>query len=573
MQNENPPPLDPTPPAQQKPNENGIVIRRIRRVNTTPGPDIAIGSISKVPVIRTRPAINSLEQGYSIVRISKFIEVLRDPTVIPSGAAIVRKISLCIDNSLTSKTFILHTSDIINERKFLQKSTSSAQSPILAKLGITSIEDDSHRYIVENLRDVGLGSANCLNPKMGFLIDRWKRAEFFNTRRLVENIEAIQKTPKGMNVIFEWQGGRFVSLPLIECLEKVAGEQQYLIHALRRAAGIPDPGLIKYLLPWRPELFADLMRLFRRAERQTSAILRNSSEDPEATVIGESKKYDLPIEEALTKFCNIGDAILEKTKILFDCHAAGEQDVHSVRIRNMRKVDKKVVTNIISLRKDLTEDRVLVSTMAGGKAYWRSDGIRVVGDQIDRNIRIISIILSQMGYPSNLEIPVARKLVIRRSTVGGIPGNRREFSTTAPKSHQTSREQGGYQNPSIQHGRSPRQSPRGPSRGYEFDTRRRARTPETLRPKPAPRPKLAPGESVRDKMAKKEKERLSAMDGLIYSLIPGDHQEGGSSSVQKVVDKESFQNAGSWESGGEAGGLTDESGIEPLRKGDMCEIR
>lgn len=550
---------------------------------------VAIDTIKNIQAARTRPD-SAPEQGYSIVRISKFIEVLRDPTVVPLGAAIVRRISLDTDNRLIGKTFILHINDIIKEREYLQTPGNSTQSPVMAKLGITSIEDDRYRYIVENLRDVGLGSANCLNPKTGYLINRWKRIEFFSARWLVENIEAIRKTPKGSNVIFEWQGGKFVSLPLIEALEKTAGEQRYLIHAIRRAAGVPDPGLLDHILSWSPDLFNDLMRLLRKAERQTSAILKDSTGGSTATVVGESTRYDLPIEEVLEKLCDIGDAILEKTKTLIGCYIAGQPDVHSVRIINIRKTDKKVIANIKSLRKDLTEDRVLVSTMAGSRAYSRTDGIRVVGDQIDRSIRIISIILSEMSglaktgggvsFTANSNIQPttgsnipwtlrAPKVLIRRSgaPTREMPSFKRGFSTTAPTPRQISRERGGGRRSSTQFGYSPSRSLRGPPKGSEFGMRWKKDTPEVPRPKPAP------GDSVRDKMAEKEKERLSAMNGLTYSLLPGDRQEGGDSSVQKVVEKESFQNVGLWENIGETGGLTDESGVEPLRKGDMCEIR
>lgn len=589
VQNENsqpPPPLALTPPAQQNPYPRRFVFRRVK---TTPSSMVAIDTISNIQAARTRPA-GALEQGYSIVRISKFIEVLRDPTVVPLGAAIVRRVSLDTENRLVGKTFILHINDIIKEREFLQAPGDSTQSPIMAKLGITSIEDDGHRYIVENLRDVGLGSANCLDPKTGYLINRWKRIEFFSTRRLAENIEAIRKTPKDSNVIFEWQGGKFVSLPLIETLEKIAGEQRYLIHAIRRAAGVPDPGLLDHILSWSPDLFNNLMRLLRKAERQTSAILKDSTGWSTATVVGESIRYDLPIGEVLEKLCDTGDAILEKTKTLIGCYIAGQPDVHSVRIINIRKTDKKVIANIKSLRKDLTEDRVLVSTMAGGKSYSRTDGIRVVGDQIDRSIRIISIILSEMGCPattgsgisftadSNIppttgsNIPWtlrAPKVLIRRPgiPIREMPSFRRGFSTTAPISRQINREQGGGRRSSTQFGYSPSRSIRDPPKGSEFGLRWKKKTPEIPRPRPAP------GESVRDKMVEKEKERLSAMNGLTYSLLPGDRQEGGDSSVQKVVEKESFQNVGLWENSGEVGGLTDESGVEPLKKGDMCEIR
>lgn len=542
-----------------KPSITGFVIRK---VDTTAGPGVVIKTLPRVNVIRSHT--NALEQGYSIVRISKFISVLRDPTVTPLGAAIIRRISLNPDNSMASKTFLIHSNEVLREREFMRGPANSTQSPVMAKLGITSIEDDRHRYIVENLRDVGFGAANSLNAQVKSLINRWQRVEFFATRRLAENIEAIRKAPKDTNVIYEWQTGKLLSLPAAEALDKAATEQRYLIHAIRRAAGVPDPGFISHILPWSPDLFTDIIHYFKKAERQASAILKRPPGALMATVIGEDSRYELPVEEVLEKFSNTGNAILQKTKILIDCCISGEQDLHSIRITNMRKADKKVMKNLQSLRKYPTENRVLINTMTGGKSYLRSDGIRVVEDQIDRNIRIITSILSEMGISpmvANQPAPATPKPLIRRYGFSIFPRNRREFSTTASRSRQPSR--GG--------GRKPFHNPRyGLPEGSISRLIREKKTPEAP-PQLQPRP--APGDSVRDKMAEKERERSKAMSGLTYSLLPGDRQEGGSASVQAVLEKESFQDVGMWESGSEAGALTDESGIEPLRKGDLCEIR
>lgn len=541
-----------------KPSITGFVIRK---VDSTAVSGMVVKTLPRVKVIRSHT--NALEQGYSIVRISKFISVLRDPTVTLLGAAIVRRISLNPDNSMTSKTFLIHSNDVLREREFMRGPASSTQSPIMENLKITSIEDDRHRYIVENLRDVGLGAANSLNVQVRSLINRWQRVEFFATRRLAENIEAIQKAPKGTNVIYEWQTGQLLSLPAVEALEKAATEQRYLIHAIRRAAGVPDPGFIGHILPWSSDLFTDTIRQFKKAERQASAILKRPPGALMATVIGEDSRYELPVEEVLEKFSNTGNAILQKTKTLIDCCIAGEQDLHSIRITNMRKADKKVMKNLKSLRKYPTEDRVLINTMTGGKSHLRSDAIRVVEDQINRNIRIITFILSEMGIPpivANQPAPGIPKLLIRRYGSSILPGNRRAFSTAASRSRQPSR----GRNPSHY---DPRRGPPGGSSSRLNWEKKVPEAPPQLWPKPAP------GDSVRDKMAEKERERSKTMSGLTYSLLPGDRQEGGSASVQAVVEKESFQDVGMWESGSEAGVLTDESGIEPLRKGDLCEIR
>lgn len=543
-----------------KPSITGFVIRKVDSTRT--GPGTVAKTLPRINVIRSHT--NALDQGYSIVRISKFISVLRDPTVTLLGAAIVRRISLNPDNSMTSRTFLIHSSDVLREREFMRGPANSTQSPIMEKLKITSIEDDRHRYIVENLRDVGLGAANSLNVQVKSLIDRWQRVKFFATRRLAENIEAIQKAPKGTNVIYEWQTGQLLSLPAVEALDKAVTEHQYLIHAIRRAAGVPDRGFIGHILPWSPDLFTDIIRNFKKAERQASAILKRPPGALMATVIGEDSRYELPVEEVLEKFSNTGNAILQKTKTLIDCCIAGEPDLHSIRLTNMRKADKKIMNNLKSLRKYPTEDRVSINTMTGGKSHLRSDAIRVVEDQINRNIRIITSILSEMGIPptvANQPAPGTLKLPIRRYGFSIFPGNRRAFSTAASRSRQQSRSR----SPSRYNLR--RSLPEGSSPRLNWG-KKAPEAPPQLWPKPAP------GDSVRDKMAEKEKERFETMSGLTYSLLPGDRQEGGSASVQAVVEKESFQDVGMWESGSdEAGVLTDESGIEPLRKGDLCEIR
>lgn len=545
------------PSTPQKPYVTGFVIRR---VEASTGPGVTIQTAPKISVIRAHTS--ALEQGYSIVRISKFIEVLRDPTVTPLGAAIVRRISLGPENNLMSKTFLIHISDVVREREFMRMSTNSTQSPIMERLEITSIEDDRHRYIAENLRDVGYGSANCLDPKVHNLINRWKRAEFFTTRRLAENVEAIRKAPRGANVIYEWQTGKFLSIPPIEALEKAATEQRYLIHAIRRAAGIPDPGFISLILPWSSDLYSSIINQLKKSERQASAILKRPHGTPTATVIGESIRYELPVAEVLEKFSNIGDSILQMTKTLIDCCIAGEPDLHSIRLTNMRKSDKKVMKNLKSLRLDPTADEVVISTMNGNGPYRRSDGIRVVEDQIDRNIRILTFVLSEMGIPPKAE-PSPRPRGVPRPLIrhyGASVNSRREFSTMTSRHRQPGRSKPPSRHlfPRVGLMKKP---------GFGQDWRRKA--PEVLQ-QPPPRP--APGDSVRDMMVGKERERSKIMGGLAYSLLPGDRQED-SAGVQTVVENESFQDVGMWESDGEVGVLTDESGIEPLRKGDMCEIR
>lgn len=542
------------PSTPQKPYMTGFVIRR---VEATTGPGIIVQTTPKTSIIRAHT--NALEQGYSIVRISKFIEVLRDPTVIPLGAAIVRRISLGPENNLVSKTFLIHTSDVSRERQFMRTPTNSTQSPIMERLEITSIENDRHRYIVENLRDVGYKSANCLDPKVKNLINRWKRVGFFATRRLAENIEAIRKAPRGANVIYEWQTGKFLSIPPIEALEKAATEQRYLIHAIRRGAGVPDPGFITLILPWSPDLYTSIVNHLKKAGRQASAILNRPRGAPTATVIGENSRYELPVAEVLEKFSNTGNLILQNTKTLIDCCITGGQDLHSIRITNMRKADKKVMKNLKSLRLDPTADRVIIYTINGNKPYKRSDGIRVIEDQIDRNIRIITFILSEMGvWPKAaflLRPPIPKPLIRHYGA-----NSRREFSTMTSRLRQQGRSK-----PPLRHYNPITRLLKKPGFGQDW-RRKPPEAPQQLLPRPAP------GDSVRDMMVEKEKERSKVMGGLTYSLLPGDRQED-SAGVQTVAENESFQDVGMWESDGELGVLTDESGIEPLRKGDMCEIR
>lgn len=563
MQNENSQPPPPPPLAQPKIYPQGFLIRKVNA-------QVVARTVGEIPV--TRSHVNVRDQGYLIVRISKFIEVLRDPTVLPLGSAIVQRISLDAEGRrLMSHTFILHKSDITKEREFLQTPTNSTQSPIMVKLGITSIEDDRHRYIIENLREVGLGSANCLEFQSGRVIDEWKRIEFFSTRRLAENIEAIRKTPRGSKVIFEWQGGRFVSLPLVEALERAAAEHRNLAYAIQRIAGVPTPGHISRILSWDPSLYNDLTNLLRRAKRQTSAILENHSEKSTAAVVGESMRHELPIEEAIDKLSNTVRVILEKAKTLIGCHTAGEPDIHSIRIRNMKSLDRRIIKNIESLRKTPTGDRIRISTITGGRYYGWFDGIHVVDDQIGRNIRTVSAILSGMGYPPTTDshwISTVPGLPIRRNRFfksGEIPSSRREFSTTASRPRQTSSQISPAQYKASRSLGGPSIKLKDPGFGMRWE--KRLELPKTVQPK------LASGSSVRDRMVEKEKERLGAMSGLTYGLLSGDRQEGGGASVQRVIEKESFHNVGAWEGGEEAGGLTDESGIEPLRKGDMCEIR
>lgn len=82
--------------------------------------------------------------------------------------------------------------------------------------------------------------------------------------------------------------------------------------------------------------------------------------------------------------------------------------------------------------------------------------------------------------------------------------------------------------------------------------------------------------TIRHKLQLAEQKRLEAMQGLGYSLMAGS-QVGGSGSgagaVAEVVMKEDGGGVSTWEGTGEFGGLNDESGLTPLKKGDLCELR
>lgn len=599
----------PNPPPPTLRIVPGLTIRKVTATRHFPGTNIKI-SVRKTPVQTFRMKMS--DRGYSIVRITKLIEALRDPTVLPTGALILHKISLRPNQiNLKDERIVIVIHDIAMERRFLKESPNSAQSPIMAKLAITDIERDSSRYVVKNLRDVGLGSVNPLDPTKEPIISHWRKAEFFANRQFTENVEAILKTPKGSNVIFEWEAGEFQSIPVAKAVEKLLGQYRYLQLVVKRIAGFIHPDETTKLLSWEPELYRSLLRFIKKTERHADIILK-TPRDAKVVFSIRGQVREVPVVDAVERMSEDLGYVIEKLETIIECCNGVGVDKEILQLRRMRRFESRINKNIESiLSAPIEQEFITVTTMDGKSDVVRSDAIRVVFDQVSRNIEVIAKLLSDMGYPLvdgtlKNNIPFKRRTFIHRvrplaptirrffvPEMRTIPSSTREYNTNASRTYQGNREKGGSQgawrkesqrrlspfelissslpgSPSMSRPpfKPPLSGPRPQQGGSAFRSifKNKTETTKPIRPTPAP------GDSVRDKMAEKEKDRSEAMEGLAYALLTKDYQPGGGASVQKVVEKDTFQNVGAWE-GGEMGGLTDESGVEPLRKGDMCEIR
>lgn len=507
-----------------------------------------------------------------------------------SAAVVIQKISIKPgDRGLTSETIILNPNDIDEERGFIRQSPDSAQTPIMEKLGVTNIEGDNSRYIIKNLRKAGLGVANDLAFMVEPNSDELQRTEVFFTRRVADNMEAVRKTPMSEFVVFEWEGGIFQSIPWLRALERVIAQHKFLVLTMRRAIGFLNLEEMSKLLSWDPTQYRSLISTVKRAEKRTLKILETSLGKPTVSAIINGEEVEIALEAALEDLIAAIEVMIEKTESLLELYQGVGVDKDLVNIRRMQRYDKRITRNIESILNTPLGQGVEVVNMYGKRVNSHDDAIFVVAHQIARNLGAVYKILSDMGHrPPIQSLPLDGEQATRESRLGepprkamkvhrtynglsvrrtyGIGGlgasSIREYSTGAVRRPQEGRERAGFW--------KQRESTKGPQGGAGARSILKRKRVET--PKPV-QPKLEPGHSVKDKMIEKEKERLKAMEGLVYSLLTKDQEQGGSASVQKVVEGDTHMNIESWEDGGEIGGLTDESGVEPLRMGDMCELR
>lgn len=536
------------------------------------------------------------EKAFRTIPIDKLMGLFHGPQIVLRYAVVVRKFFLRDgDDPPGMNIFFIGQAGLKDEWKFIAESNGSEPTPIMKRLGITSVWDDSSRYMIMN---PGVYDPN-LRLKIEEIIPETEsisKIERFYPRRIAHNIDTIKRTPSNSKALIENSLGQFQVFERIDAIGMVIKQLNHVIKEYEQTFKLTHEFIFH---PPGSSNRSRLSKSVTNSLNKATAVATSILNIPPAQTTLTGEENESTIENELTNFIKNLDIAIKYMQMLIALAEGGKPNELVEVSRKITRMNRSISYNIRSLLETPTKQYVESMTRQGLRWQLRVDAFDVVVKQIGRNIRGLVVSLRAMGYkplerepqqekPPQSKLPKKitprihfshnlskiRKLYLNPSPSHtsvlaspsdpfvpsdspyfarpGVGGDRREYSTEAsmPRFHRS------------------RHLSRDPHRDGRFGGEKPGNyTPAKFRPPP-----VAPGTSVREKLAEKEKERLKAMEGLGYSLLTKDHKDG-SAGVQTEVDNEPLQNVSAWEGGIDFIGLTDESGVEPLRKGDLCELR
>ncbi|KAH8151881.1 uncharacterized protein LAJ45_03874 [Morchella importuna] len=612
--------------------QQGIPLRKtlsgapIRRVRTTlQDPEV----ISRTAFFIRR---SGEEASYRIITLERLLEICRDPTVVPNDNIMIRKLEVNLERKglLKETTYYIKHSDLAEERRWVaagregpgsqeEGEAAVGRSPVLELLEVADVESDRSKYVVinHNVAHLGIGMRK---PRPGQLMNP---VASFYPQRIAENMKALKLAGTNTHVMVEVTDGKFHAYPITTALGIVANQISRLSHNL-------DKNYVKKYSQargfWEGKVYRSMLVQLTQATEYANAILQTPIDEPisiTSAVAGKPEtisRYDALVlyfaesAEAMRKLKKIvtnstlsreSDGIIEDKDELDELDNFAEMELLNRRIidnikaiKAMPEVAGRVVVerftgpssmrpvsalelvlrqmannmeNIENEVRNITKPRPVVVRYVNALPYPRAAAAAVLAQkqEAEEKTRLIKFVRS-----SSPPLPTEGAPPIRNIHCdSGVSSTRITTSIPAPVTTTTipggSRE---YSTANITF------------RGLEMrrkDFVKNRNAFGRIIPVDAPPPKEGPivvkEGTIRHKLQLAEQKRLEAMQGLGYSLMAASQLGGsgaGAGAVAEVMMKEGDGGGVStWEGTGEFGGLNDESGLTPLKKGDLCELR
>ncbi|KAH0613501.1 uncharacterized protein H6S33_005387 [Morchella sextelata] len=576
------------------------------------------------------------EASYRIITLERLLEVCRDPTVVPTQNIMLRKLEFNPEKKtlLKETTYNIQHSDLAEERKWVAAVTEGPQeaavgrSPILELLGVADAESDMSKYVVvnHNVSSLGIGMQQSTPEQLR------NPVESFFPRRIEENMKFLKLAGTNTHAIVEIKDGQFHSYPIITAIKIVYNQINKLTHNLDRDYVMRLPQVRGGR---EGKIYRSMLVQVKQATEYAKAILQTPISEPISITRATTGKPETfsRYDALLLYFEESAEAMRKLRKVV--AHSILAPGVNRDIVEDRAEADEyetfaemallnRRITNNMEAIKAAPEgySQIAVERFAGTSLMRPINALDVVTRQLANNIENIQNEINIITKPRGIvrflnalhqpraaaaaalaqiqkdkeeeeeeeeEEEKARLAIkfVRSSSpaaAGAVPiryinhdsmyrpgaSSTPTTSTSAPVTTTTipggSRE---YSTSNVTfHGLEPRRK----------DVKKRNAFGRII-PMDAPPPKKWPivvkEGTIRHKLQLAEQKRLEAMQGLGYSLMAGS-QLGGSrtGTMTEVVEKEGDGGGVStWEGTGEIGGLNDESGLTPLKKGDLCELR